>query len=34
MIGMEEINDAYRRVENDDVRFRYVIDMASLKRKP
>ena len=33
MIGMEEINDAYRRVENDDVRFRYVIDMASLKRK-
>jgi len=33
MIGMEEINDAYRRVENDEVRFRYVIDMASLKSK-
>ena len=32
MISIEEINDAYKRVEDGDVRYRYVIDMASLKR--
>jgi uncharacterized zinc-type alcohol dehydrogenase-like protein len=31
MITMQEINDAYDRVEKGEVRFRYVIDMASLK---
>jgi uncharacterized zinc-type alcohol dehydrogenase-like protein len=31
MIGIEEINHAYEKVENGEVRFRYVIDMATLK---
>ena len=31
MIGIEEINHAYKKVEKGDVRFRYVIDMATLK---
>ncbi len=31
MIPIEEINDAYKKIENEEVRFRYVIDMASLK---
>ena len=31
MIGIEEINDAHRKVEAGEVRFRYVIDMASLR---
>jgi uncharacterized zinc-type alcohol dehydrogenase-like protein len=31
MIGIEEINQAYEKVENGEVRFRYVIDMATLK---
>jgi uncharacterized zinc-type alcohol dehydrogenase-like protein len=31
MINIEEINDAYDRVEKGDVRFRYVINMASLE---
>ncbi len=31
VIPIQEINDAYKKVINDDVRFRYVIDMASLK---
>lgn len=31
IIPIQEINSAYDNVENGDVRFRYVIDMASLK---
>jgi uncharacterized zinc-type alcohol dehydrogenase-like protein len=31
VIRAEELNDAYDKVEKGDVRFRYVIDMASLK---
>ncbi|GAA3751232.1 NAD(P)-dependent alcohol dehydrogenase [Terriglobus aquaticus] len=31
MIGMDDINDAHKRVNDREVRFRYVIDMASLK---
>ena len=31
IIPIQDINDAYRKVEKGDVRFRYVIDMASLK---
>ena len=31
LIGIEDVNEAYRKVENSEVRFRYVIDMASLK---
>ncbi len=31
LIPIQEINDAYKRVVAGDVRFRYVIDMASLK---
>ena len=31
LIRIQEINDAYSRVQKGDVRFRYVIDMASLK---
>jgi alcohol dehydrogenase (NADP+) len=30
LISIEKINDAYDKVENGEVRFRYVIDMASL----
>jgi len=33
VIPMQDINDAYKRIKNEDVRFRYVIDMASLKRE-
>lgn len=33
VIRIQDINDAYRKVENGDVRFRYVIDMASLKEE-
>ena len=33
IIRMQDINDAYKKVENGDVRFRYVIDMASLKEE-
>jgi uncharacterized zinc-type alcohol dehydrogenase-like protein len=33
VIDIQDINDAYRKVKNEDVRFRYVIDMASLKRE-
>jgi uncharacterized zinc-type alcohol dehydrogenase-like protein len=32
VIPIQEINTAFENVENADVRFRYVIDMASLKR--
>lgn len=31
LINIEEINEAYEKIKNEDVRFRYVIDMASLK---
>jgi uncharacterized zinc-type alcohol dehydrogenase-like protein len=31
IIRMEEINDAFKRLEKADVRYRFVIDMASLK---
>ncbi|MFC0406643.1 NAD(P)-dependent alcohol dehydrogenase [Roseomonas elaeocarpi] len=31
VIPIQEINDAYRKVERGDVRFRYVIDIASLR---
>ena len=31
VIGIAEINDAYRAVEKGNVRFRYVIDMSTLK---
>lgn len=33
IIPIQEINTAYKNVENGDVRFRYVIDMASLKHE-
>ncbi len=33
VIGMDEINDAFKRVEDGEVRFRYVIDMATLRAK-
>jgi uncharacterized zinc-type alcohol dehydrogenase-like protein len=33
MIRIQDINDAYKKVEHGDVRFRYVIDMASLKEE-
>lgn len=32
MINMEQINDAFARMERADVRYRFVIDMASLAR--
>jgi uncharacterized zinc-type alcohol dehydrogenase-like protein len=31
VIPIQEINHAYKKIESGDVRFRYVIDMASLK---
>jgi uncharacterized zinc-type alcohol dehydrogenase-like protein len=31
VIAIQDINDAYRKILKGDVRFRYVIDMASLK---
>ena len=31
VIAIQDVNDAYKRVKKEDVRFRYVIDMASLK---
>ena len=31
IIPIQQINEAYKKVENGDVRFRYVIDMATLK---
>jgi uncharacterized zinc-type alcohol dehydrogenase-like protein len=31
VIPIQDINDAYDKVEAGDVRFRYVIDMASLE---
>jgi uncharacterized zinc-type alcohol dehydrogenase-like protein len=34
LIDIKDINEAYTRVEDGDVRFRYVIDMATLKNQP
>ena len=31
MIPIQEINQAYARMLNNDVRYRFVIDLASLK---
>jgi uncharacterized zinc-type alcohol dehydrogenase-like protein len=31
LIAMQDINDAFKRMQGEDVRFRYVIDMQSLK---
>ena len=31
MIKMQEVNDAFEKIKKEDVRFRYVIDMKSLK---
>jgi uncharacterized zinc-type alcohol dehydrogenase-like protein len=33
MIKMQDINDAYRKMQDEEVRFRYVIDMDSLKEE-
>ncbi|WP_028967954.1 NAD(P)-dependent alcohol dehydrogenase [Sphingomonas phyllosphaerae] len=33
IIPIQEINEAYKKVKSGDVRFRYVIDMASLKQE-
>lgn len=33
VIAIQDINDAYRKVEKGDVRFRYVIDMATLRHE-
>ena len=33
IIPIEQINDAYKKVEDGEVRFRYVIDMQSLKQQ-
>jgi uncharacterized zinc-type alcohol dehydrogenase-like protein len=30
MIRMDQINDAFERMDRSDVRYRFVIDMASL----
>ncbi|MFA5949532.1 MAG: NAD(P)-dependent alcohol dehydrogenase [Hyphomicrobium sp.] len=32
MIRMDEVNDAFKRMERSDVRYRFVIDMASLEQ--
>jgi len=34
MLRMQDVNEAYQRVEDGEVRFRYVIDMASLADEP
>ena len=33
IIPIQEINEAYKRVKDGEVRFRHVIDMASLKQE-
>jgi D-arabinose 1-dehydrogenase-like Zn-dependent alcohol dehydrogenase len=33
MIDIEDVNDAYEKVEKGEVRFRYVIDMRSLEAR-
>ena len=32
IIDIQNVNEAFKKVERGDVRFRYVIDMASLRR--
>jgi uncharacterized zinc-type alcohol dehydrogenase-like protein len=32
MIGIQQINEAYERLLKGDVKYRFVIDMASLKK--
>jgi uncharacterized zinc-type alcohol dehydrogenase-like protein len=32
MVDMQDINEAYERMLKSDVRYRFVIDMASLKK--
>jgi uncharacterized zinc-type alcohol dehydrogenase-like protein len=32
MIGIQQVNEAYSRLLKNDVKYRFVIDMASLKR--
>jgi len=34
MIRIDQVNEAYKKVERGEVRFRYVIDMASLAGDP
>jgi uncharacterized zinc-type alcohol dehydrogenase-like protein len=34
MLRIQDLNEAYVRVEAGEVRFRYVIDMASLAEEP
>ena len=34
IIKVQDINDAYKRIEKGDVRSRFVIDMASLRDEP
>jgi len=31
IIPIQDVNDAYKKIEKGDVRFRYVIDMSSLR---
>ena len=33
MIGIQQINEAYERLQKGDVRYRFVVDMASLKQQ-
>ena len=33
VIPIQDVNDAYKKVKDEDVRFRYVIDMSSLKQE-
>ena len=33
MINIQDINDAYKKMSDEKVRFRYVIDMKSLKEE-
>jgi uncharacterized zinc-type alcohol dehydrogenase-like protein len=32
MVPIQSVNDAFTRIEKNDVRYRFVIDMASLKQ--
>jgi uncharacterized zinc-type alcohol dehydrogenase-like protein len=32
MINIEDINDAFEKINDEEVRFRYVIDIASFKK--
>ncbi|MBA4168441.1 MAG: NAD(P)-dependent alcohol dehydrogenase, partial [Chitinophagaceae bacterium] len=33
MISIQDINHAFKRMEKEDVRYRFVIDMASIKKE-